>query len=723
MKKWYVAFLAVILVSCTDYVSQIEDERDEWRSAQELAALSSSSEIVKSSGSEKSNSSSSGIILSSENKEETSSSSVKSSDSSSISSESQESSSSEEIVSSSSSKKDEISSSSEKVVSSSSGKASWAYLNPAISYGEMTDSRDGQVYKTVVIGEQTWMAENLNFKTEDSYCYNDSTKYCDKYGRLYTWEDAKKACPEDWHLPTKAEYDVLISTVGDSSFAGKMLKSTSVWGSNWNGLDEYGFSALPAGLKTSSRYSHGEFYGYLLSSTQYNAGHVYYLLLRYGFNDAIMYPGDMIAGSVRCLKNKIELPKSSSSISSSSSSKASWAYLNPAISYGEMTDDRDGQVYKTVEIGEQTWMAENMNLEAANSFCYNDSASNCAKYGRLYTWAAALDACPTDWHLPDSTEWNYLIDVTGGELEAGTSLKSIRASSDAVIDNGSDEYGFSAVAAGRFENNSAYRDLNTLAYFWSSSERSTTVARMLELSYRFSNAVLGGEAKSVAISVRCLKNGNEIPKSSSSVSSSSSKASWAYLNPAISYGEITDDRDGQVYKTVEIGEQTWMAENLNYEIEPYKQNYEVVQSFCYNDSAKYCEKYGRLYTWDAAKQACPTDWRLPTNVEFEELFSAVGGQSIAGKMLRAFGDNSCCVGTNDYGFSGLPAGIWSDYGNQYVGEGSETNFWSSVKYDDSRAYYMMLWDASGYAYLDDPSELNRLDFFKNHGKSVRCIKK
>ena len=727
MKKWYVTFLAVILVSCTDYVSQIEDEREDWRNAQELAALSSSSVIVKSSGSEKSNSSSSGIILSSENKEETSSSSVKSSDSSSISSESQESSSSEEIVSSSSSKKDEISSSSEKVVSSSSGKASWAYLNPAISYGEMTDSRDGQVYKTVVIGEQTWMAENLNFKTEDSYCYNDSTKYCDKYGRLYTWEDAKKACPEDWHLPTKAEYDVLISTVGDSSFAGKMLKSTSVWDSNWNGLDEYGFSALPAGLKTSSRYSHGEFYGYLLSSTQYNAGHVYYLLLRYGFNDAIMYPGDMIAGSVRCLKNKIELPKSSSSISSSSSSKASWAYLNPAISYGEMTDDRDGQVYKTVEIGEQTWMAENMNLDAANSFCYNDSASNCAKYGRLYTWAAALDACPTDWHLPDSTEWNYLIDITGGELEAGTSLKSIRASSDAVIDNGSDEYGFSAVAAGSFENNSAYRDLNTLAYFWSSSERSTTVARMLELSYRFSNAVLGGEAKSVAISVRCLKNGNEIPKSSSSISSSSSsKASWAYLNPSYSYGEMTDDRDGQVYKTVEIGEQTWMAENLNYE---------TTKSFCKN-----CNVYGRLYLWSAAMDSagtwstngkgcgydancttkypvrgvCPSGWHLPATGDWNKLITAIGGQYATVDRLKSTSGWSDSIGNgNDaISFSAIPAGRWD---GSVDGVGEYTYFWSSTMTYGSRNAYRL--------YVGENNVIAQMNYSDmRYGYSVRCIK-
>ena len=123
--------------------------------------------------------------------------------------------------------------------------------------GNLKDPSDGKNYKTVQIGSQTWMAENLNYKGWDSFCYNNKTSNCAKYGRLYTWNSAMYACPSGWHLPTVSEFRTLFESVGGTkdkkeierwANVGKMLKSKSNWTDNGNGTDVFGFSALPSGF-------------------------------------------------------------------------------------------------------------------------------------------------------------------------------------------------------------------------------------------------------------------------------------------------------------------------------------------------------------------------------------------------------------------------------------------------------------------------------------------
>jgi uncharacterized protein (TIGR02145 family) len=109
------------------------------------------------------------------------------------------------------------------------------------------DSRDGKTYKTVKVGGKTWMAENLNFAAEGSKCNGNDAGNCEKYGRLYNWATALKACPAGFHLPSDDEWTALVNYVGGEDKAGTKLKSAAGWNENGNGTNDFGWSALPGG--------------------------------------------------------------------------------------------------------------------------------------------------------------------------------------------------------------------------------------------------------------------------------------------------------------------------------------------------------------------------------------------------------------------------------------------------------------------------------------------
>ena len=433
----------------------------------------------------------------------------------------------------------------------------------------MTDPRDGQVYNVVTIGSQTWMAENLNYITNSSYCLYDAESKCSKYGRLYTWDAALNVCPSGWHLPSVDEWKTLFYAVGEQpssqtlnfgSSLGKVLKSKSDW-NDGIGTDAFGFSALPAGYRRvdGDYYEEGDFTCFWSSDKFMDNGTNAFLYdqysIRYDRTDS-----DKDAGlgplmnksqgcSVRCLKDETPeekvkssssvTPISSSSVAISSSSVAmsssSFYQLSSNVEYGELADSRDGQTYKTVMIGTQTWMAQNLNFKTDSSFCYNDEESNCTKYGRLYTWAAAVDklesecgyghacslpsgniqgVCPSGWHLPSKAEWETLFNAVGGQSTAdgysmaGKELKAISGWNNAEWNNGgngngTDDFGFSALPAG-------YRDVNWhycewyFASFWSSTEYDSGNAYSLDL-YDNDLAYLHDNYKVLGNSVRCLK--------------------------------------------------------------------------------------------------------------------------------------------------------------------------------------------------------------------------
>lgn len=213
-------------------------------------------------------------------------------------------------------------------------------LNSEIKYGTMTDKRDNQTYKTIKIGVQTWMAENLNYvdsvRTPSlmgySWCYNNKAENCAVAGRLYIWAAAidsvalydggngvdcgygktctlpakvQGICPDGWHLPTRAEWNTLFTEVGGQSTAGKILKSQTGWYNNGNGTDCVGFSALPAGLRGSSGGFGNDGNGaYFWSATENGSDFAYGMGLNYNNESAYLFDNDKYFGfSVRCLQD------------------------------------------------------------------------------------------------------------------------------------------------------------------------------------------------------------------------------------------------------------------------------------------------------------------------------------------------------------------------------------------------------------------------------------
>ena len=154
------------------------------------------------------------------------------------------------------------------------------------------------------------------------------------------------------------------------------------------------------------------------------------------------------------------------------------------ISGNTFTDSRDNQTYRTVRTGNFTWMAQNLNYSTGGSLCYGNNTSNCAKYGRFYNWEAAMKACPAGWRLPDTAAWNDLARAAGG-TSAGMKL---RAKTGWLI-NGTDDYGFSALAGGCSGGSSSPGEFSRLGEFsawWTATEvRYDAFADPLRPIYRF----------------------------------------------------------------------------------------------------------------------------------------------------------------------------------------------------------------------------------------------
>ena len=183
--------------------------------------------------------------------------------------------------------------------------------------GTFTDTRDGKTYKTVKIGKQVWMAENLTFKTnEGCWAYENDPENAKKYGYLYNLKAAQTSCPSGWRLPSYEDLTKLAKQIkkkvrkvsrnkgGSWENLGTILKSTSGWEANGNGTDDFGFSALPAGSGATQYFSGkgNEGFWWLSAKSEDDMG-IFFSV--YSADNSLSSDGiDNYNGfSVRCIKN------------------------------------------------------------------------------------------------------------------------------------------------------------------------------------------------------------------------------------------------------------------------------------------------------------------------------------------------------------------------------------------------------------------------------------
>lgn len=464
-------------------------------------------------------------------------------------------------------------------------------------------------------------------------------------------------------------------------------------------------------------------------------------------------------------------------------------------------NDPTPNTYTTVQIGNQCWMAENLrstryadgtpiaegtDLSETTPYRYAPGNNPVATYGYLYNWVAVMHGansseanpsgvqgiCPTGWHVPSDAEWTELTDFVSEHYACGgNSSNNAKALASKNGWNPSDETcavgnnpdnnnatGFDALPAGFYDgsyDNSGGRS----ASFWSTAEFSSISAWRRFLGYFEPTVVNNGVMKDRGCSVRCLKDG-------------SSGGGQTPTPSTFTCGTSTvKDHQLNVYHTVQIGTQCWLAENMRCETSPStgtnivntttsERTYTGKMAKWYNNdkAAASAAGYGMLYNWNAAvdtfntaygetdvntnnsyaesvtftghrRGICPEGWHIPSDAEWTTLTEYVGANYACGgnssNKAKALASETgwesysgeCCPGdqgtyaNNASGFGAVPAG-W--FGSDFKDAGHVAYFWSATQYGSKYAYSRYL--DYDYAVVDFARDN------KDSGSSVRCLK-
>ncbi|MBM3435069.1 MAG: hypothetical protein FJY07_02500 [Bacteroidetes bacterium] len=494
------------------------------------------------------------------------------------------------------------------------------------------------------------------------------------------------------------------------------------------------------------------------------------------------------------------------------------------------TDERDDQIYNTIPIGTQCWMAEHLNYgtmipgsqnqqqnPVIEKYCYDNLNTNCEIYGALYQWNEVMEyqntpgvqgICPDSWHVPTDAESETLISYLGGATVAGGKLKEAGYTHwDPPNTGATNESGFTALGGGFRTLTGTFQSQKKSTYFWSSTEFNSTNTWYRNLDFLYASAGHYNDSKNYGLGLRCLRNTNSAPVPPSDPSpadgainqSINTILSWSCADPdndpltydvyfgsslplsqvatgqtgttfdpgplnySLTYfwkiiahddhGNITegpvwsfttipepmwtcgdqliDTRDGQVYNTVLIGTQCWMAESINIgqmtSNNSPMANDGLIEKYCYDNDVLKCQEWGALYQWDEAMQytttegaqgICPASWHIPSEAEWDILDDFLGGYNYAGQPMKEAGTTHWIApnnGTNLSGFTGIPAGYINYQGPTYSNhQGTHNYIWSSTQTDSDYARRRLL------LYLNNKS--NPYDDLKWLGISVRCVK-
>lgn len=479
----------------------------------------------------------------------------------------------------------------------------------------------GKFYKFVVIGDQIWLAENLDMPfTGASYFNGDPSQ---SFGLMYTGNkivDLQEALYDtDWHVPTVAEFEALITTAGGTSVAGGELKSTSSWNTN-NGTDSLGFDGKAGGIYVGGGYSYKGSYGVFWTCVPAASSNQN----RFVLQDA--NAGVYINGLADSCRVNVRLVKDT----------------EPLL--------LDGKIYKTAKIGDRIWTIENLDYKIPG-IAYNVTTipeePACWNYdngdvplkprGGMYYNAYAAKYINDNnlipgWHVAYAGEMDELCALANNKAIKLRNLTGWENVTGGLESNSTNDFRFNAIPAGNrnTSNPPIFVNQDSYALIYTCTIEGTNAYR-LNLN-RSDNLTFTATTAKNGLSLRLVKDTEPV--------------------------EI----GGKKYKTQKIGNQLWMTENLDYIFEGLNVGGATLQDdihawYFNNDPA---QSEGLLYNGYAAKylaehpELLPEGWRVPNSSDFGVLQVAVGGANTAGDKLKTPGTMN---GTNYYGFNGLATGM------------------------------------------------------------------